>query len=45
MILLCYVAVRRLRRAKQTAVALVRSLVVATAFVGVYSQDLITIFP
>lgn len=44
-VLLGYVAARRLRQLKPAAAAVVCSLVVAAAFVGIYSQDLISLFP
>ncbi len=45
LLLLGYVVVRRLRQMKVTAAAVVCSLFVAAAFVGIYSQDLIALFP
>ena len=44
-VLLGYVAARRLRELKLTAAAVACSLVVAAAFVGIYSRDLIALFP
>ena len=44
-VLLGSVAARRLRQLKPTAAAVVCSLLVATAFVGIFSQDLISLFP
>ena len=43
--LLGYLAARRFRQLRPAAVAFVCCLVVAAAFVGIYSQDLIGLFP
>ena len=44
-VLLGYVAARRLGELKPAAVAVVCSLIVAAAFLGIYSQELISFFP